>query len=173
MAIDATAAERQRRHRERLAVVDNTAAPRLSSLVLAVIGELPPSGEPFTRADRTAWLKMMATAFDVSYGVVEPVDIDLPAMREAVATASPAAAAEPPAPIRQAHAGHEFYVSRDGTVCNADGTPVLRDDVPADETVFDYRPVTGEFRDTTSIVWADGQRGTAGLAPGVSFCGPG
>lgn len=149
----------------------------MDPLITAMIGKLPERG-PFSGEARAAWLKMMAMAFDVAYGHAEDMPAFLPSSFApgAVTWAKPG---ETPADTvaravtRQAHAGHDFYIAADGTACNADGVAVLISDVPADEVIFDYRPVTGEFRDRDSIAWADGARGTTGLAPGCSFCGPG
>lgn len=148
-------------------------------LIAAVVWQLPKAG-PFPAEQRAAWLKMMATAFDVAYGPVGSA----PGLDLYAAAGEGAAGATPPAqptrprpaaelPVKRAHAGHDFYIALDGTACDAGGEPVSIDAIPPDEMIFDYRPVTGEFRDLESIVWADGARGTAGLAPGVSFCGPG
>jgi hypothetical protein len=142
-------------------------------LIAAVVWKLPRAGEPFPPEARAAWLKMAAMAFDVAYGKVEDLPALLPLALERVAVPVAGGPAAEPKPIRQAHAGHDFYVALDGTACRADGTPAMIGDVPADEVIFDYRPVSGEFRDRDGIVWADGTRGTAGLAGGCSFCGPG
>lgn len=160
----------------RVARLPIEASSAIDPLLSAVICKLPGPNEDFPRARREAWLTMMAMAFDVAYGPLgEP--IVLPSLGEAKAAIAAVTehGAAPAAPVvpRQAHAGHGFYISSDGTACNAEGTPVLVSDIPGDEMVFDYRPVTGDFRDTAGISWADGHRGTKGLAPGVSFCGPG
>lgn len=144
------------------------------SLIAAVIAKLPAEGKPFPGEARGNWLRMMAMALDVAYGVAEDMPSFLPP-RPMLAGAAVAAAIDParaPRP-RQAHAGHSFYIGKDGTACNADGEPVLASDVPGDEMIFDYRPISGDFRDLDTIVWADGQRGMNGVAPGISFCGPG
>ena len=118
---------------------------------------------------------MMATAFDVAYGSVATLAVDASSGR-AVITATDLDEIAPRvavAPAKAAHAGHGFYISADGTACNAAGEPVMMADVPAEEMIFDYRPVTTDFRDTASIRWADGETGIKGIAPGISFCGPG
>ncbi len=147
--------------RARLAVVNAAMDP----LISALIAKLPPPGSPFPGAAN--WLRMMemalADAYDVEVGLIS-------GSRAAASVDAVLAASFPP---QAAHAGHDFYVEHDGTVCNADGAPVLITDVPADATIFDCRPIAGDFRDLTSIVWADGARGGDGIAPGVSFCGPG
>lgn len=148
-------------------------------LMAAVVWKLPKTGTEFSAEQRVAWLKLMAMAFDVAYGALEQsapellahaigAQRDPPVLvpRELV-SAAPTAAPPPK------HAGYDFYVTLDGTVCDAKGNPVLVGDVPADETIFDYRPVTGDFRDVAGLTWADGSQGTQGLAPGVGFCGPG
>ena len=142
-------------------------------LIAAVVWQLPKDG-PFAAEARSAWLKMMATAFDVAYGPIEAGAVWathngsgwVPDQKQP----SVAASMTPKA----AHTGHDFYVFHDGTACRAsDGETVLVSDIPADEMIFDYREVTGEFRDTAAIRWADGATGIKGIAPGVSFCGPG
>lgn len=138
-------------------------------LIAAVVWQLPREGAAFSAEQRTAWLKMMAMAFDVAYGPVDPVLVAMRAGADQATAAAPAAAA----PSRVAHAGHDFYIAADGTACNAAGEPVLMSDVPADTMIFDYREVSGEFRDTAGIRWADGATGTRGVPEGVSFCGPG
>lgn len=159
----------------------HAAAAHADPLIAALIAKLPAPGSEYSRGEREAWLRMMVAAFDLAYGPVGEL-AGIPAlalMREAVGT--PAANGQPangqpaaPAPVRQAHAGHDFYVARDATVCNAEGVPVLLEDVPPDQMIFDYRPVpAGEFRDLDALVWADGRRGTAGMAAGASFCGRG
>jgi hypothetical protein len=146
-------------------------------LLVALIAELPARGGDFGRAEREAWLRMMATGFDVVYGPLG-VATALPSIGELQAAAGApvergAGQVAPAAPAASKHAGHAFFIAHDGTVCDASGAAVQIGDVPEDETIFDYRPVTGDFRDLDSIVWADGATGRHGIAAGVSFCGPG
>lgn len=152
-------------------------AGKLDPLLAALINKLPPADKPWPWPAREAWLQMVTCAFDVVYGCEERPAEEARHLGAVGSSghlqAAPSSAVAPSPPARVAHAGHEFYVSVDGTVCNADATPVMMIDVPPEEMIFDYRPVTGEFRDLDSIVWADGARGRAGLAEGVSFCGPG
>lgn len=164
-------------------------ATEMDPLLAAVIGKLPPVGAEFPASARQAWLRLIVNAFDCAYGTLEaPVEVpsfleqhagrqytswkttELIGPTEAMSIL--AVPADKP-PARKAHAGHKFYVALDGTVCNASGTPVLMEDVDPDETIFDYRPLTSDFRDLASITWADGATGTAGIAGGISFCGPG
>jgi hypothetical protein len=179
-----------------MAVHKLAVAGKTDPLLAAVIDKLPPAGQSWPRADRVAWLELIVKAFDVAYGREDAIDLpaflaplspydenspeakairDFPRTKvmiaKALAAAPAAVASGRPA---QAHAGHNFYIAADGTACDAGGEPVSLADIPADETIFDYRPVAGgEFRDTAGIVWADGARGILGIAPGVSFCGPG
>lgn len=143
-------------------------------LIAAVVWQLPQAG-PFGAEQRSAWLKMMATAFDVAYGPVAVLDHGHTVLDHGLELRDPPIAAVRAAVAlpKSAHAGHNFYISSDGTACNAAGEPVVMADVPAEEMIFDYRPVTGDFRDTASIRWADGETGIKGVAPGISFCGPG
>lgn len=149
-------------------------------LLAALIGKIPRGGTHWTAEQRTAWLQMMWMAFDVVFGPTGTDGaIDLPAFlrpreKAAAATLTVAPATPAAAPVARAkHAGHNFYIDLEGAACNAEGIPVLVSDIPADEIVFDYRPPAGDFRDHAGITWADGTQGTAGLAPGVSYCGPG
>lgn len=147
-------------------------------LIDALIQRIPAKGDYFLRDGFLMWVRTFALVcgFDdlvVSFGASpheEARQLGAVGTSGHLHAAPPSA---PPGPPRQAHAGHDYFIALDGTACQRDGTPVLIGDIPADEMIFDYRPVTGDFRDTGSIVWADGSRGTAGLAPGVSFCGPG
>lgn len=148
----------------------------MDPLVAAIVAKLPATAAEFPREAREAWLRLMAGAFDLAYGTIDqPVALpSLQAMRQAVHPAPAAAGVTGENRLRPIVNGNKIHIAADGTACNADGVPVLLTDVPADEIVFDTRPITGgEFRDLASIVWADGRRGTTGLAPGVSFCGPG
>jgi hypothetical protein len=146
----------------------------IDPLVAAIVAKLPETDGEFSRASREAWLRLMAGAFDLAYGVLdEPVTLpSFQAMRQAVQPAAASGSGENrPRPIVN---NSKIHIAADGAACNADGVPVLLTDVPDEEIIFDMRPISGgEFRDLANIVWADGQRGTAGLAPGVSFCGPG
>lgn len=141
-------------------------------LIAAVVWQLPAVGQSFSSEQRSAWLKMMATAFDVAYGPVGDGTV-IGRILAALADEQTPALVSAPTIKNAGHAGHSFYIGADGTACNVVGEPVLMDDVPADEMIFDYRPVTGDFRDTAAILWADGARGIKGIAGGVSFCGPG
>lgn len=145
---------------------------KMHPLLKAVVDTLPPQGEAFTAEARAAWLKMAAMAFDVAYGT-EAVTIDLGGLVGRVKVPDEIAALVKQSQARAKHAGHDFYIDAAGNAMNADGIAVMRDDIPADTMIFDYRVVTGDFRDTDSITWADGQTGITGIAGGVSFCGPG
>lgn len=146
----------------------------LDPLLAALIGKLP-AGGPFPGEQRAAWLKMMGMAFDVVYGVAEDMPNFLGAAPNFVRTAARSPAPAPAAaPARAKHVGHDFYIAEGGCALNAAGVPVLIEDVPPDTIIFDYRPVPGgDFRNVGGIVWADGTTGTADIAPGCSFCGPG
>jgi hypothetical protein len=151
--------------------------PLMDPLVAAIVAKLPVTGAEFPREAREAWLRLMAGAFDMAYGVLDqPVIMpSLQAMRQAVNGQAPAAAGgSGENRLRPIINASKIHIAADGTACNADGVPVLLTDVPPEEIIFDTRPIAaGEFRDLAGIVWADGQRGTTGIAAGVSFCGPG
>lgn len=142
-------------------------------LLAALLRQLPVNG-PFP--GRATWDKMWKLALDLKYGPTEDVPAFLPGRAKTVEMSVDGAGfrlVPEPAPTKPKHAGHTIYIGPDGEARNADGSPVLLTDVPPDETIFDYRPPVDGFRDKDGIVWADGTRGTMGIAPGVSFCGPG
>ena len=96
-------------------------------LLAALIAKLPTETAPWPRADRIAWLQMMAMAFDVVYGpcsgvrVVPEEDCASEAEQTASTTGHVAAEAAPNSPQR-------FYVDRDGFAMG-DGKPVAMEDL--------------------------------------------
>lgn len=155
-------------------------AREMHELLQAVVNLLPAQGVPFPAGARAAWLKMVATAFDVAYGVTEEVippftlDGAAEAGRKLNRLSQAALVAASSVPPRPKHAAYKFHIDEGGNALNAEGVPVMRDDIPAETEIFDYRPVAPDsFRDVEGIMWADGQKGTIGIAAGVSFCGPG
>lgn len=160
----------------------NGKSSEIDPLLAALIAKLPKGGS-WPRADRVAWLELMAKSFDVVYGLEDAIDVPAFMRRELRISEDGTVTDGDGMPVpsikrvtqlpRQGHAGHDFYIDPAGHARNSIGVHASMSDVPEDEMIFDYRPVTGDFRDTSSIVWADGARGTAGLPAGVSFCGPG
>lgn len=141
-------------------------------LLAALLARLPGLGQPFPADKRANWLRMWQMALDDLYGVAE----DMPAFLRAVTSAGGGMSDKDTAVTspRLAHAGHDFYINIDGRAHHVgSGAPALMSEVPEGEVIFDHRPPIDGFRDKDGIVWADGTRGTMGIASGVSFCGPG
>jgi hypothetical protein len=128
-------------------------------VLAALIAKLPATTQPWPRAERIAWLRMMAMAFDVAYGPCGGVRIaaeacgsehagkerasDAPAP---VAREAPTEAEPPAVPLR-------FHVDRDGFAMG-DGRPIAMEDLPAGATLWDER--TGiECGDVAAILWRD------------------
>lgn len=158
-------------------------------LLAAVISKLPPVGTGFTAEARTKWLRMMAMAFDVTYGEDGVVEIPnfiekdaaaAPAAGEPLAgsAAAPAAAPARPKPAPHVAAGFDYYIDPDGFArCDFERTEtgaqvpspkrqVEPGEIGAEDVIYDYRSP----RNRDSIVWADN---TMGARPGMTFGGPG
>lgn len=134
---------------------------RLDELVRAVVRKLPAPGAPFPAEARDAWLKMMAMAFDVSYGATTELPAFLPASREPGAIGEVATSRQPQA---SPSGPRRFYVSADGRALKDPGAkPITVNDVPVDDIIHDERPL-GQ-RDLSAITWADGNWPAAALPP--------
>jgi hypothetical protein len=133
---------------------------RQDRLLAALIAKLPAGQAPWRRDERVAWLRMMATAFDVVYGPCAPVviapadtredasaaDLSGPVPRPAVAPAADALS-RPRPPARR------FTVDHDG-FATGDGQPIAIEELPEGATLWDER--TGlECGDVTAILWRD------------------
>jgi hypothetical protein len=137
-------------------------------LLAALIAKLPIEIVQWSRADRIAWLRMMAIAFDVVYGPcggvrVMPEEACDGKAQQAyqAATAShhvSAEAAQPDKPQR-------FYVDRDGFAMG-DGRPIAVEDLPAGATLWDERAGV-ECGDVAAILWRDIGTTRGSLPPGV------
>lgn len=142
----------------------------LDELLTAMVRKLPPHG-PFPPEARAAWLKMMAMAFDVTYGPEEPA-IALPLRSSARETYSEEfTVGEPPKGVVAAKPGGgfepRFYISKDGRALQDPGArPVKATEVPSHEIIYDERPLG--LRDLAAIEWADGQWPVEAL-PSLSF----
>lgn len=127
-------------------------------LVQAVFDTLPARDKSFPGEQRTAWLKMMATAFDVAYGVGGE-DLSWVKFTTLVGTkALPGLAdvkPEPPKPL--AKPGPQFIIDEQGFARSQDGAQVNPGDVA--DVIYDKR---GEQGDLGAIIWADGSRGVKG-----------
>lgn len=145
---------------------------RQDRLLAALIAKLPAGEAPWRCDQRVAWLRMMATAFDVVYGPCAPVVIaaadareDAPAADLAGPAARPVSAAgalsRPPPPARR------FIVDHDGFAMG-DGHPLAIEDLPEGATLWDER--TGlECGDVTAILWRDIGTTRRSLPPGVTL----
>lgn len=139
-------------------------------LLAAMIAKLPAEIAQWPRADRMAWLQMIAMAFDVVYGpcggirVVAARADDVDERANAPPPVSAAhhvtAPTAPPAPQR-------FYVDRDGFAM-ADGKPVAMEDLPAGITLWDER-VGIECGDVAAILWRDVGTSRRSLPSGVTL----
>jgi hypothetical protein len=134
-------------------------------LLAALIAKLPIEIVQWSRADRIAWLRMMAMAFDVVYGPCGGVRIVPEEARDdkadQTATAPPRALAEAP-PLG---APQRFYVDRDGFAMG-DGRPIAMEDLPAGATLWDER-AGAECGDVAAILWRDVGTMRGSLPPGV------
>jgi hypothetical protein len=147
---------------------------RQDRLLAALIAKLPAGQAPWRCDQRVAWLRMMATAFDVVYGPCAPVAIapadareDAPAADLAGPAPRPAAApaagvlSRPGPPVRR------FIVDHDGFAMG-DGHPLAIEDLPEGATLWDER--TGlECGDVTAILWRDIGTTRRSLPPGVTL----
>lgn len=141
-------------------------------LLAALIAKLPAATASWSRADRVAWLQMIAMGFDVVYGPCGSIRV---APEEAGAggadqTASPPHHAESghrvtveAAPISP----HRFYVDRDGFAMG-DGRPIAMEDLPAGATLWDERAGI-ECGDVAAILWRDTGTSRRSLPPGVTL----
>jgi hypothetical protein len=157
---------------------------RHDRLLAALIAKLPAKTTPWPRADRAAWLRMMAMAFDVVYGpgggICVVVDdargdgggagamhdalLQQPAEHSAATQALPGVAPPDFALPRRAQ---RFYVDRDGFAMG-DGRPVAMDDLPAGVILWDER-VGLECGDASAILWRDVGTSRRSLPPGVTL----
>ena len=137
-------------------------------LLVALIAKLPMEAARWPRADRIAWLQMIAMALDVVYGPcggirvlaarADDVDERANAPRPVSAGHHVAAQAAPPAPQR-------FYVDRDGFAMG-DGKPVTMEDLPAGVILWDER-VGIDCGDAAAILWRGIGTSRRSLPPGI------
>jgi hypothetical protein len=149
---------------------------RHDRLLAALIAKLPAEMAQWSRADRVAWLRMMAMAFDVAYGPCGGIRI---ALEEACDDgrsisgdrSASAAHHEPPEhrPTAQSMSDvpQRFYVDRDGFAMG-DGRPVAMEDLPTGAILWDER-VGIECGDAAAILWRDIGTTRRSLPPGVTL----
>jgi hypothetical protein len=154
---------------------------RHDRLLAALIAKLPADAAQWPRADRIAWLRMMAMAFDVVYGRSGRIQVSLEEAcgdgrsinDERAATATPhglaehRAAAQAGPDVVQRFGAQRFYVDRDGFAMG-DGRPVAVEDLPAGAILWDER-VGIESGDAAAILWRDIGTSRERLPPGVTL----
>jgi hypothetical protein len=132
-------------------------------LLAALIAKLPTQTEQWPRADRIAWLRMMAIAFDVVYGPCGGVRIAPEASESACGRDADEAASIRPAPAEEGDASEtapqRFYVDHDGFAMGSrgdggGGRPLAMEDLPAGATLWDERAGI-ECGDVAAILWRD------------------
>jgi hypothetical protein len=144
-----------------------------------VIAKLPAEPAQWPRAERIAWLRMVAMAFDVAYGPCGDIRIADDAARDDGLSAgdhggdrSAIASLHEPAeyhatPQAAPSGAQRFYVDRDGFAMG-DGRPIAMEDLPAGAILWDER-VGIECGDTSAILWRDVGTSRRGLPPGVTL----
>ncbi|MGY3393446.1 hypothetical protein ACVWW6_006037 [Bradyrhizobium sp. USDA 3311] len=159
-------------------------ASKVNPLLAAVLKEIPTADS--SRAQRIAWLRLVAMTMDTVYGAPEgalelPDFLGAPRSEPAAAAAPVAIVAAPPPPARPQvvrsvepprffidHAGfarRNFDTGSDGRIeILAEAVPISSSEVGGD-TLYDDR---GEHGDLGSIVWADGSRGVLGKRLNIS-----
>ena len=145
---------------------------RQDRLLAALIAKLPAGQALWRRDQRVAWLRMMASAFDVVYGPCAPVAIapadareDGPAAGCNDLTACPVSVAG--ALSRPQRSVRRFIVDHDGFAMG-DGQPIAMEDLPEGATLWDER--TGlECGDVTAILWRDIGTTRRSLPSGVTL----
>jgi hypothetical protein len=148
-------------------------------LLSALIAKLPADTGQWPRADRIAWLQMMAMALDVVYGPCSAIRVAADAARDDGFSASdhcsdrgattplrePAEHRMTPQPAPGG--SQRFYVDRDGFAMG-DGRPIAMDDLPAGAVLWDER-VGVECGDATAILWRDIGASRRSLPPSVTL----
>jgi len=153
------------------------------SLLVALIAKLPAEMAQWPRADRIAWLQMMAMAFDVVYGPCGAIRVaadeahhDGPGANDHRSGRSEIVplhgladhcATQRPAPGVAQHVAQRFYVDRDGFAMG-DGRPIAMEDLPANAVLWDER-VGIECCDAAAILWRDVGASRRSLPPGVTL----
>ncbi len=139
-------------------------------LLAAMIAKLPTEIAQWPRADRMAWLQMIAMAFDVVYGPCGGIrvlaaradDVD-----ERANTPPPVSACHHVTAQAEPRTPQRFYVDRDGFAMG-DGKPVAIEDLPAGIILWDER-VGIECGDAAAILWRDIGTSRRGLPPSITL----
>jgi hypothetical protein len=134
-------------------------------LLAALIAKLPIEIVQWSRADRIAWLRMMAMAFDVVYGPCGDVRILPEEAHNGKADQTAITPTPAPAEAAPASATQRFYVDRDGFAMG-DGRPIAMEDLPAGATLWDER-AGAECGDVAAILWRDIGTTRGNLPPGI------
>jgi hypothetical protein len=145
---------------------------RHDRLLLALIAKLPIEIAQWPRAERIAWLQMMAMAFNVVYGPCGEIRV----VPEDASADDGGQSANAPRPVPSGHhvtaqaappAPQRFYVDRDGFAM-ADGKPVAMEDLPAGIILWDER-VGIECGDGAAILWRDIGTSRRSLPPDITL----
>jgi hypothetical protein len=139
-------------------------------LLVALIAKLPIELAPWPRADRIAWLQMIAMALDVVYGPCSGIRV----VDEGAHADEAGRSANTPRPGSASHhvtaqtaprTPQRFYVDRDGFAMG-DGKPVTMEDLPAGTILWDER-VGIDCGDAAAILWRDIGTSRRSLPPGI------
>jgi hypothetical protein len=139
-------------------------------LLVALIAKLPIELAPWPRADRIAWLQMIAMALDVVYGPCSGIRV----VDEGAHGDEAGRSANTPRPGSASHhvtaqtaprTPQRFYVDRDGFAMG-DGKPVTMEDLPAGTILWDER-VGIDCGDAVAILWRDIGTSRRSLPPGI------
>jgi hypothetical protein len=152
--------------------------PRRDRLLSALIGKLPAEAAQWPRAERIAWLQMMAMAFDVVYGPCDAIRVATDAAGDDDYSVNDRRSERGAIAPRREHAEHatpqsppgvaqRFYVDRDGFAMG-DGRPIAMEDLPAGVNLWDER-VGIESGDASAILWRDIGASRRSLPPGVTL----
>ena len=151
-------------------------------LLAALIARLPAAIAQWPRADRIAWLQMIAMAFDAVYGPGGGIRV----VPEGASHDQEDQSANPASHVSTSHmsTGHastgrhvaaqtapstaqRFYVDRDGFAMG-DGKPIAMEDLPHGATLWDER-VGIECGDAAAILWRDIGTSRRSLPPDVTL----
>src|SRR5258708_5264659 len=141
-------------------------------LLVALIAKLPMEVAQWPRADRIAWLQMIAMALDVVYGPCGGIRV----VAEGAHGDEPRHSASAPRLVSEGHhvtapaAPHipqRFYVDRDGFAMG-DGKPVAMEDLPPSTIVGEERAVM-EGGARAAIFGRDMGRSRRSLPPGITL----
>jgi hypothetical protein len=145
-------------------------------LLAALIAKLPADMAQWPRADRVAWLRMMAMAFDVVYGPCGGIRVSFDEAHDDDRSANDGRNAVAQLHERAEHrttskslpgVAQRFYVDRDGFAMG-DGRPVAMEDLPAGVILWDER-VGIESGDAAAIMWRDIGTSRHSLPSGVTL----